>query len=117
MMMYYHYPIRNQGIQIQYYVPPNDHHALQIDNYKVTAKSGSKAKDITSDYPISSILNSTSKKLTAVIGTSGTNKGDAKYTYKLTIPNISTANVKNNITGGTEKTVHLYCYGKSYYNG
>lgn len=88
-----------------------------IDNYKVTAKSGSKAKDITSDYPISSILNSTSKKLTAVIGTSGTNKGDAKYTYKLTIPDISTANVKNNITGGTEKTVHLYCYGKSYYNG
>lgn len=88
-----------------------------IDNYKVTAKSGSKAKDITSDYPISSILNSTSKKLTAVIGTSGTDKGDAKYTYKLTIPNISTANVKNNITGGTEKTVHLYCYGKSYYNG
>ena len=41
---------------------------------------------------------------------------DAKYTYKLTIPDISTANVKNNITGGTEKTVHLYCYGKSYYN-
>ena len=88
-----------------------------IDNYKVTAKSGSKTKDITSYYPISSILNSTSKKLTAVIGTSGTDKGDAKYTYKLTIPNISTANVKNNITGGTEKTVHLYCYGKSYYNG
>ena len=88
-----------------------------IDNYKVTAKSGSKTKDITSDYPISSILNSTSKKLTAVIGTSGTDKGDAKYTYKLTIPNITTANVKNNITGGTEKTVHLYCYGKSYYNG
>lgn len=93
-----------------------------IDNYKVTAKSGSKTKDITSDYPISSILNSTSKKLTAVIGTSGTNKGDAKYTYKLTIPDISTANVKNNITGGIkndttgdiEKTVHLYCYGKSY---
>lgn len=96
-----------------------------IDNYKVTAKSGSKTKDITSDYPISSILNSTSEKLTAVIGTSGTNKGDAKYTYKLTIPDISTANVKNNITGGIknditgdiEKTVHLYCYGKSYYNG
>lgn len=88
-----------------------------IDNYKVTAKSGSKTKDITSDYPISSILNSTSKKLTAVIGTSGTDKGDAKYTYKLTIPDISTANVKNNITGDTEKTVHLYCYGKSYYNG
>ena len=96
-----------------------------IDNYKVTAKSGSKTKDITSDYPISSILNSTSEKLTAVIGTSGTDKGDAKYTYKLTIPDISTANVKNNITGGTkndttgdiEKTVHLYCYGKSYYNG
>lgn len=95
-----------------------------IDNYKVTAKSGSKTKDITSDYPISSILNSTSEKLTAVIGTSGTNKGDAKYTYKLTIPDISTANVKNNITGGIkndttgdiEKTVHLYCYGKSYYN-
>lgn len=92
-----------------------------INNYKVTAKSGSKTKDITSDYPISSILNSTSKKLTAVIGTSVTNKGDAKYTYKLTIPDISTANVKNNITGGTkndttgdiEKTVHLYCYGKT----
>ena len=69
-------------------------------------------------------MNSTSEKLTAVIGTSGTNKGDAKYTYKLTIPDISTANVKNNITGGIkndttgdiEKTVHLYCYGKSYYN-
>lgn len=96
-----------------------------IDNYKVTAKSGSKTKNITSDYPISSILNSRSEKLTAVIGTSGTDKGDAKYTYKLTIPDISTANVKNNITGGTkndttgdiEKTVHLYCYGKSYYNG
>ena len=83
-----------------------------VDEYKVTATSGSLTQDWTESYPPD--LNSTSETLTAVQGSNGAETGDASFEYTLKSPSISNAIV---ITGLNQKqTVHLYCYGKSYYN-
>jgi hypothetical protein len=83
-----------------------------VDEYKVTATSGSLTQDWTESYP--AVLNSTSETLTAVQGSNGDETGDASFEYTLKSPSISNATV---ITGLNQKqTVHLYCYGKSYYN-
>lgn len=83
-----------------------------VDEYKVTATSGSLTQDWTESYP--PVLNSTSETLTAVQGSNGDETGDASFEYTLKSPSISNATV---ITALNQKqTVHLYCYGKSYYN-
>ena len=83
-----------------------------VDEYKVTATSGSLTQDWTESYP--PVLNSTSETLTAVQGSNGFETGDTSFEYTLKSPSISNATV---ITGLNQKqTVHLYCYGKSYYN-
>lgn len=83
-----------------------------VNGYKVTATSGSLTQDWTESYP--PVLNSTSKTLTAVQGSNGSTTGDASFEYTLKSPSISNATV---ITALNQKhTVHLYCYGKSYYN-
>ena len=81
--------------------------------YKVTATSGSSTQDWTSSYK--PIQNATSKTLTAVQGDSGSTKGVASFEYTLKSPSISNVNVTNTLD--LRNTVHLYCYGKSYYNG
>lgn len=81
--------------------------------YKVTATSGTLTEDWTESYP--PVLNATSKTLTAVQGWSGSTKGDASFEYTLKSPSISNVNVTNTLD--IKHTVHLYCYGKSYYNG
>lgn len=84
-----------------------------VSGYKVTATSGSLTQDWTSTYK--AVQNATSKTLTAVQGSNGSSKGDASFEYTLKSPEVSNANV---ITALNQKhTVHLYCYGKSYYNG
>lgn len=80
--------------------------------YKVTATSGTLTEDWTESYP--PVLNATSKTLTAVQGWSGSTKGDASFEYTLKSPSISNVNVTNTLD--IKHTVHLYCYGKSYYN-
>ena len=80
--------------------------------YKVTATSGTLTEDWTESYP--PVLNATSKTLTAVQGWSGSTKGDASFEYTLKSPSISNVNVTNTLD--LRHTVHLYCYGKSYYN-
>lgn len=83
-----------------------------VDEYKVTATSGSLTQDWTESYPPD--LNSTSETLTTVQGSNGDETGDASFEYTLKSPSISNATI---ITGLNQKqTVHLYCYGKSYYN-
>ena len=83
-----------------------------VDEYKVTATSGSLTQDWTESYP--PVLNSTLETLTAVQGSNGDETGDASFEYTLKSPSISNATV---ITALNQKqTVHLYCYGKSYYN-
>lgn len=83
-----------------------------VDEYKVTATSGSLTQDWTESYP--PILNATEHTLTAVQGSNGSEKGDASFEYTLKSPSISNATV---ITALNQKhTVYLYCYGKSYYN-
>lgn len=81
--------------------------------YKVTATSGTLTEDWTESYP--PVLNATSKTLTAVQGWSGSTTGDASFEYTLKSPSISNVNVTNTLD--IKHTVHLYCYGKSYYNG
>ncbi len=86
--------------------------SASVNGYKVTATSGSLTQDWTNSYNY--ILNATSKTLTAVQGSNGSTTGDASFEYTLKSPDISNANV---ITALNQKhTVHLYCYGKSYYN-
>ena len=86
--------------------------SASVNGYKVTATSGSLTSDWTNSYNY--ILNATSKTLTAVQGSNGSTTGDASFEYTLKSPDISNANV---ITALNQKhTVHLYCYGKSYYN-
>lgn len=83
-----------------------------VDKYKVTATSGSLTQDWTESYPY--VLNSTSETLTAVQGGNGDETGDASFEYTLKSPDISNANVTTALD--QKHTVHLYCYGKSYYN-
>lgn len=83
-----------------------------VDKYKVTATSGSLTQDWTKSYPY--VLNSTSETLTAVQGGNGDETGDASFEYTLKSPDISDANVTTALD--QKHTVHLYCYGKSYYN-
>ena len=80
--------------------------------YKVTATSGSSTQDWTSTYK--PIQNATSKMLTAVQGSNGYSTGDASFEYTLKSPSISNVNVTNTLD--LKHKVHLYCYGKSYYN-
>lgn len=84
-----------------------------VDGYKVTATSGILTSDWTKSYNY--ILNATSKTLTAIQGSNGSVKGDASFEYTLKSPDISNANVTTVLD--QKHTVHLYCYGKSYYNG
>ena len=84
-----------------------------VSGYKVTATSGSLTQDWTSTYK--AVQNATSKTLTAIQGSSGSIKGDASFEYTLKSPDISNANVTTTLN--QKHTVHLYCYGKSYYNG
>ena len=81
--------------------------------YKVTATSGTLTRDWTKSYP--AILNATSKTLTAVQGSTGSTKGSTSFEYTLKSPSISNVDVTNTLD--IKQTVHLYCYGKSYYNG
>lgn len=83
-----------------------------VNGYKVTATSGSLTQDWTNSYNY--ILNATSKTLTAVQGSNGSTTGDASFEYTLKSPDISNANVTTALD--QKHTVHLYCYGKSYYN-
>lgn len=83
-----------------------------VDGYKVTATSGSLTQDWTNSYNY--ILNATSKTLTAVQGSNGSTTGDTSFDYTLKSPSISNANVTTALD--QKHTVHLYCYGKSYYN-
>lgn len=83
-----------------------------VNGYKVTAISGSLTQDWTESYP--PILNATSKTLTAVQGSNGSTTGDASFEYTLKSPEVSNANVTTTLD--QKHTVHLYCYGKSYYN-
>lgn len=87
--------------------------SASVVKYKVTATSGSLTQDWTESYP--PVLNSTSKTLTAVQGSSGSTKGEASFEYTLKSPSISNVNVTNPLD--LKHTVYLYCYGKSYYNG
>lgn len=84
-----------------------------VSGYKVTATSGSLTQDWTSTYK--AVQNATSKKLTAVQGSNGSTKGDVSFEYTLKSPDISNADVTTALD--QKHTVHLYCYGKSYYNG
>lgn len=83
-----------------------------VNGYKVTATSGSLTQDWTEAYP--PILNATSKTLTAVQGSNGSTTGEASFEYTLKSPSISNVNVTTTLD--QKHTVHLYCYGKSYYN-
>ena len=83
-----------------------------VDGYKVTATSGTLTQDWTNSYNY--ILNTTSKTLTAVQGSNGSTTGDASFEYTLKSPDISNANVTTALN--QKNKVHLYCYGKSYYN-
>ena len=83
-----------------------------VNGYKVTATSGSLTQDWTESYP--PILNATSKTLTAVQGSNGSTTGDASFEYTFKSPEVSNANVTTTLD--QKHTVHLYCYGKSYYN-
>ena len=87
--------------------------SASVVKYKVTATSGSLTQDWTNSYNY--ILNATSKTLTAVQGSNGSTTGDASFEYTLKSPSISNANVTTALN--QKQTVHLYCYGKSYYNG
>lgn len=87
--------------------------SASVVKYKVTATSGSLTQDWTNSYNY--ILNATSKTLTAVQGSNGSTTGDASFEYTLKSPSISNANVTTALD--QKHTVHLYCYGKSYYNG
>lgn len=84
-----------------------------VSGYKVTATSGSLTQNWTSSYK--AVQNATSKTLTAVQGSNGSTKGDASFKYTLKSPEVSNANVTTTLD--QNHTVHLYCYGKSYYNG
>lgn len=84
-----------------------------VEGYKVTATSGTLTQDWTSTYK--AVQNATSKTLTAVQGSDGSTKGDASFEYTLESPEVSNANVTTALSD--KHTVHLYCYGKSYYNG
>lgn len=84
-----------------------------VSGYKVTATSGSLTQDWTSTYK--AVQNATSKTLTAVQGSNGSTKGNASFEYTLKSPEVSNANVTTTLD--QKHTVHLYCYGKSYYNG
>lgn len=84
-----------------------------VSGYKVTAISGSLTQDWTSTYK--AVQNATSKTLTAVQGSNGSTKGDVSFEYTLKSPDISNADVTTALD--QKHTVHLYCYGKSYYNG
>lgn len=86
--------------------------SASVVKYKVTATSGSLTQDWTESYP--PILNATEHTLTAVQGSNGSEKGDASFEYTLKSPSISNVNVTNTLD--LRNTVHLYCYGKSYYN-
>ena len=86
--------------------------SASVNGYKVTATSGSLTQDWTNSYKY--ILNATSKTLTAVQGRNGSTTGDASFEYTLKSPSISNANVTTALN--QKQTVHLYCYGKSYYN-
>lgn len=86
--------------------------SASVNGYKVTATSGSLTSDWTNSYNY--ILNATSKTLTAVQGSNGSTTGDASFEYTLKSPDISNANVTTALD--QKHTVHLYCYGKSYYN-
>lgn len=83
-----------------------------VDEYKVTATSGSLTQDWTESYP--PVLNSTSETLTAVQGSNGSETGYVSFEYTLESPSISNANVTTALD--QKHTVYLYCYGKSYYN-
>lgn len=83
-----------------------------VSGYKVTATSGSLTQDWTNSYNY--ILNATSKTLTAVQGNNGSTTGDTSFEYTLKSPSISSAVVTSALD--QKHTVHLYCYGKSYYN-
>lgn len=87
--------------------------SASVVKYKVTATSGSLTQDWTNSYNY--ILNATSKTLTAVQGSNGSTTGDTSFEYTLKSPSISNANVTTALD--QKHTVHLYCYGKSYYNG
>lgn len=84
-----------------------------VSGYKVTATSGTLTQDWTSTYE--AIQNATSKTLKAIQGSNGSTKGDASFEYTLESPEVSTANVTKALSN--KHTVHLYCYGRSYYNG
>lgn len=84
-----------------------------VNGYKVTATSGKLTQNWTSTYP--PILNATSYTLTAVQGSDGSTKGEVSFEYTLKSPEVSNANVTTALD--QKHTVHLYCYGKSYYNG
>ena len=88
-----------------------------VTGYKVTAKSGTLEENWTSSYN-NYTQNATSHTLTAVQGSDGSTTGDASYKYTFTCP---VSSIPSGITVGTDAstshTVHLYCYGKSYYNG
>ena len=86
--------------------------SASVVKYKVTATSGSLTQDWTESYP--PILNATSKTLTAVQGSNGSTTGEASFEYTLKFPSISNVNVTSPLD--LKHTVHLYCYGKSYYN-
>lgn len=86
--------------------------SASVNGYKVTATSGSLTQDWTNSYKY--ILNATSKTLTAIQGRNGSTTGDASFEYTLKSPSISNANVTTALN--QKHTVHLYCYGKSYYN-
>lgn len=83
-----------------------------VSGYKVTATSGSLTQDWTSTYK--AVQNATSKTLTAVQGNNGSTTGDASFEYTLKSPDISNVDVTTALD--QKHTVHLYCYGKSYYN-
>ena len=86
--------------------------SASVVKYKVTATSGSLTQDWTNSYNY--ILNATSKTLTAVQGSNGSTTGEASFEYTLKFPSISNVNVTSPLD--LKHTVHLYCYGKSYYN-
>ena len=86
--------------------------SASVVKYKVTATSGSLTQDWTNSYNY--ILNATSKTLTAVQGSNGSTTGEASFEYTLKFPSISNVNVTSPLD--IKHTVHLYCYGKSYYN-
>ena len=87
--------------------------SAMVNGYKVTATSGTLTSDWTKSYNY--ILNETSKPLTAIQGSDGSTKGEVSFEYTLKSPEVSNANVTTALD--QKHTVHLYCYGKSYYNG